>query len=149
MWKFEQNDSGSNKRMKVGGSSFENDGFKAEAEASSVGGNKSSEQSNKPCEAPKPDYIHVRARRGQATDSHSLAERVTRFSLSLSLSFCFLFSCKFCLLLGIFFLPQKQMKSIGTFRPFLLVLYIYYLFTGMPLNCTSFGRQEEKRSVRG
>lgn len=24
----------------------------------------------------KPDYIHVRARRGQATDSHSLAERV-------------------------------------------------------------------------
>jgi hypothetical protein len=29
----------------------------------------------KPPEAPK-DYIHVRARRGQATDSHSLAERV-------------------------------------------------------------------------
>lgn len=25
----------------------------------------------------KPDYIHVRARRGQATDSHSLAERVS------------------------------------------------------------------------
>lgn len=24
----------------------------------------------------KPNYIHVRARRGQATDSHSLAERV-------------------------------------------------------------------------
>ncbi|KAL2559531.1 transcription factor bHLH [Forsythia ovata] len=30
----------------------------------------------KPPEPPK-DYIHVRARRGQATDSHSLAERVT------------------------------------------------------------------------
>lgn len=29
----------------------------------------------KPVEAPK-DYVHVRARRGQATDSHSLAERV-------------------------------------------------------------------------
>ncbi|XP_072952570.1 transcription factor BHLH094-like isoform X4 [Typha angustifolia] len=29
-----------------------------------------------PPEAPKKDYIHVRARRGQATDSHSLAERV-------------------------------------------------------------------------
>ncbi|KAL0792539.1 hypothetical protein Bca101_063916 [Brassica carinata] len=31
-------------------------------------------------EAPEPprDYIHVRARRGQATDSHSLAERVRR-----------------------------------------------------------------------
>ncbi|KAL6969513.1 hypothetical protein U1Q18_029225 [Sarracenia purpurea var. burkii] len=27
-------------------------------------------------EPPKQDYIHVRARRGQATDSHSLAERV-------------------------------------------------------------------------
>lgn len=33
----------------------------------------------KPPEAPKPDYIHVRARRGQATDSHSLAERVCVF----------------------------------------------------------------------
>lgn len=31
----------------------------------------------KPVEAPK-DYFHVRARRGQATDSHSLAERVRR-----------------------------------------------------------------------
>jgi len=31
-----------------------------------------------PLQTPKPklDYIHVRARRGQATDSHSLAERV-------------------------------------------------------------------------
>ncbi|XP_073157863.1 uncharacterized protein [Henckelia pumila] len=29
-------------------------------------------------ELPKMDYIHVRARRGQATDSHSLAERVRR-----------------------------------------------------------------------
>lgn len=27
--------------------------------------------------SPKLDYIHVRARRGQATDSHSLAERVS------------------------------------------------------------------------
>lgn len=27
-------------------------------------------------EDPKEDYIHVRARRGQATNSHSLAERV-------------------------------------------------------------------------
>ncbi|KAJ6389992.1 hypothetical protein OIU77_024257 [Salix suchowensis] len=29
-----------------------------------------------------PDYIHVRARRGQATDSHSLAERVRREKIS-------------------------------------------------------------------
>lgn len=28
--------------------------------------------------SPKPDYIHVRARRGQATDSHSLAEKSKR-----------------------------------------------------------------------
>ncbi|KAH1158709.1 hypothetical protein AAZX31_11G115100 [Glycine max] len=30
----------------------------------------------------KPEYIHVRARRGQATDSHSLAERVRREKIS-------------------------------------------------------------------
>ncbi|XP_042400453.1 transcription factor bHLH63-like isoform X2 [Zingiber officinale] len=33
-------------------------------------------------EHPKADYIHVRARRGQATDSHSLAERVRRERIS-------------------------------------------------------------------
>jgi hypothetical protein len=45
----------------------------------------------KPCTKKKPevatagertDYIHVRARRGQATDSHSLAERVRRERIS-------------------------------------------------------------------
>ncbi|KAL4376015.1 hypothetical protein GQ457_02G004680 [Hibiscus cannabinus] len=36
---------------------------------------------NKPQESPK-DYIHVRARRGQATDRHSLAERVRREKIS-------------------------------------------------------------------
>ncbi|GAB4830305.1 hypothetical protein Ancab_019943 [Ancistrocladus abbreviatus] len=45
----------------------------------------SKKQSNntnqKPPEPPK-DYIHVRARRGQATDSHSLAERVRREKIS-------------------------------------------------------------------
>ncbi|XP_073309346.1 uncharacterized protein [Primulina huaijiensis] len=39
-------------------------------------------ENSKPSEAPKPDYIHVRARRGQATDSHSLAERVRREKIS-------------------------------------------------------------------
>ncbi|CAH9095314.1 unnamed protein product [Cuscuta europaea] len=39
------------------------------------------EQPAKPPEAPK-DYIHVRARRGQATDSHSLAERARREKIS-------------------------------------------------------------------
>lgn len=39
------------------------------------------EKINKPPEVAK-DYIHVRARRGQATDSHSLAERVRREKIS-------------------------------------------------------------------
>ncbi|RDY06947.1 Transcription factor bHLH63, partial [Mucuna pruriens] len=41
-----------------------------------------SKQNSKPSQLPKPDYIHVRARRGQATDSHSLAERVRREKIS-------------------------------------------------------------------
>lgn len=65
-----QNDS-SGKRLKVLGSNEEHGGSKAEVEASSGSGNKSTEQVK--------DYIHVRARRGQATDSHSLAERVNFF----------------------------------------------------------------------
>lgn len=53
--------------------------LKAVGENKSVGeGNsgKGGETRSKPEELPKQDYIHVRARRGQATDSHSLAERV-------------------------------------------------------------------------
>lgn len=38
---------------------------------------KKSKENEKSIEPPK-DYIHVRARRGQATDSHSLAERVSK-----------------------------------------------------------------------
>ncbi|KAF2559711.1 hypothetical protein F2Q68_00013150 [Brassica cretica] len=41
--------------------------------------NKESSQSD---EAPKENYIHMRARRGQATNSHSLAERVRREKIS-------------------------------------------------------------------
>nr|ACN21643.1 putative basic helix-loop-helix protein BHLH6 [Lotus japonicus] len=91
-----KNDSG-NKRIRLGGggSTVENGGgggLKA-AEASSVAGsNNSDEQSTKPSESepPKQDYIHVRARRGQATDSHSIAERVIHFSLCLSISYLLL-----------------------------------------------------------
>ncbi|CAK9268510.1 unnamed protein product [Sphagnum jensenii] len=43
-------------------------------------------QQQPPCSEPttscKQDYVHVRARRGQATDSHSLAERVRREKIS-------------------------------------------------------------------
>ncbi|CBI41042.3 unnamed protein product, partial [Vitis vinifera] len=38
-------------------------------------------------EAPKEDYIHVRAKRGQATNSHSLAERVRRERISERMKF--------------------------------------------------------------
>uniref|UniRef100_A0A5B6YQX9 Putative transcription factor bHLH79 n=1 Tax=Davidia involucrata TaxID=16924 RepID=A0A5B6YQX9_DAVIN len=72
----------SSKRMKISGSRDENSGSKSEVEASSAAGNKPAEQSTKPSEAPKQDYIHVRARRGQATDSHSLAERARREKIS-------------------------------------------------------------------
>lgn len=40
----------------------------------------SKETSKKASEIQKLDYIHVRARRGQATDRHSLAERVIKRS---------------------------------------------------------------------
>ncbi|XP_028119641.1 transcription factor bHLH63-like [Camellia sinensis] len=41
-----------------------------------------SKENSKVSEVQKPDYIHVRARRGQATDSHSLAERVRSKKIS-------------------------------------------------------------------
>ncbi|XP_063934946.1 transcription factor bHLH63 isoform X2 [Daucus carota subsp. sativus] len=44
--------------------------------------NDTSKENSKISEVQKPDYIHVRARRGQATDSHSLAERVRREKIS-------------------------------------------------------------------
>ncbi|KAK6940476.1 Myc-type, basic helix-loop-helix (bHLH) domain [Dillenia turbinata] len=67
---------------------IENGGLKAEeGQNDSTGSPKKEDQKqtkpspNKPPEPPK-DYIHVRARRGQATDSHSLAERVRREKIS-------------------------------------------------------------------
>lgn len=41
-----------------------------------------SKENSKVSDVQKLDYIHVRARRGQATDSHSLAERVRREKIS-------------------------------------------------------------------
>lgn len=41
----------------------------------------------KPAVEPPKDYVHVRARRGQATDSHSLAERVRREKISQRMKF--------------------------------------------------------------
>ncbi|KAI3454596.1 hypothetical protein Pfo_011259 [Paulownia fortunei] len=68
------------KRTKVSESRDENGGSKTEAEANSGTSIKPVEEMSKP-EPPK-DYIHVRARRGQATDSHSLAERARREKIS-------------------------------------------------------------------
>lgn len=39
-------------------------------------GGKQGKQESQGSDPPKEEYIHVRARRGQATNSHSLAERV-------------------------------------------------------------------------
>ncbi|KAK4399759.1 Transcription factor [Sesamum angolense] len=69
---------GDGKRLKAVGSN-ENDENKVKEEGDS---GKAAEQPAKPAEAPKQDYIHVRARRGQATDSHSLAERARREKIS-------------------------------------------------------------------
>ncbi|KAF3330223.1 transcription factor bHLH79 isoform X1 [Carex littledalei] len=71
------------KRIKVLKSNEENaNTLKVEAEADSEPDNKPSEQNAASPEPPKQDYIHVRARRGQATDSHSLAERARREKIS-------------------------------------------------------------------
>ncbi|XP_015575316.2 transcription factor BHLH089 isoform X2 [Ricinus communis] len=67
------------KRLKTSGNLDENHDSKSEAEPSS---GKHVEQNTQPPELPKQDYIHVRARRGQATDSHSLAERARREKIS-------------------------------------------------------------------
>ncbi|RWV90333.1 hypothetical protein GW17_00047470, partial [Ensete ventricosum] len=71
------------KRLKTFKSTDENDDIKTEAEASLGISSKLADQNPQPSEAPKQDYIHVRARRGQATDSHSLAERVSIIAISM------------------------------------------------------------------
>lgn len=67
------------KRLKTSGSGDDNKNPKADGEASS-----GKEEEQKPKTPPEPfkDYIHVRARRGQATDNHSLAERARREKIS-------------------------------------------------------------------
>ncbi|KAL8142357.1 hypothetical protein V2J09_015389 [Rumex salicifolius] len=67
------------KRVKTSGSGDENQSSKADGEGSS---GKGIDQGSKSQKEPPKDYIHVRARRGQATDSHSLAERARREKIS-------------------------------------------------------------------
>ncbi|KAI6675294.1 hypothetical protein NL676_003200 [Syzygium grande] len=70
------------KRTKSMVSRHDNGGSRAEGDSSSAAIQKQAEQIAKPSEPPKKDYIHVRARRGQAMDSHSLAERARREKIS-------------------------------------------------------------------
>lgn len=67
--------------MKTSRSRDENGVSQSEDEENSGLGNNPAEQRTKSSVPPKQDYIHVRARRGQATDSHSLAERVNSLKL--------------------------------------------------------------------
>ncbi|KAI3433086.1 BHLH domain-containing protein [Psidium guajava] len=67
------------KRVKTSGCEDDGGDTKAEGEPSSA---KPTEERKPQPEPPKQDYIHVRARRGQATDSHSLAERARREKIS-------------------------------------------------------------------
>ncbi|KAL4297528.1 hypothetical protein GQ457_12G002350 [Hibiscus cannabinus] len=60
------------KRSKKDGADEEHNG---DGETENDGNRKQNKENSKVAEAPK-DYVHVRARRGQATDSHSLAERL-------------------------------------------------------------------------
>lgn len=69
------------KRLKQMAPSENNDRRRMEAETNSGDPSKSADKKPAPKEPPK-DYIHVRARRGQATDSHSLAERARREKIS-------------------------------------------------------------------
>ncbi|KAE8663599.1 Transcription factor BPE [Hibiscus syriacus] len=68
------------KKLKASVGTDENQDSKADAEHSS--GKPVEQKAQPPPEPPKQDYIHVRARRGQATDSHSLAERARREKIS-------------------------------------------------------------------
>ncbi|KAI7751956.1 hypothetical protein M8C21_008278 [Ambrosia artemisiifolia] len=87
-------------------------------------GKKSNEKSTEP---PK-DYIHVRARRGQATDSHSLAERVRREKISERMKFlqdlvpgCNKVTGKAVMLDEIINYVQSLQRQVEMFRPQVVV----------------------------
>ncbi|PUZ71396.1 hypothetical protein GQ55_2G309700 [Panicum hallii var. hallii] len=77
-------------RVGTGGSPVKPKVEEATASDGSVedkGQKKGKGKSAKPPVEPPKDYVHVRARRGQATDSHSLAERVRREKISQRMKF--------------------------------------------------------------
>ncbi|XP_071693571.1 transcription factor BHLH094 [Rutidosis leptorrhynchoides] len=80
------NNSIKKRRDEYGNSTLDSDGKRLKSlvldNENSESSGKKGENSVKPIEPSKQDYIHVRARRGQATDSHSLAERARREKIS-------------------------------------------------------------------
>ncbi|EOY05079.1 Basic helix-loop-helix DNA-binding superfamily protein isoform 1 [Theobroma cacao] len=74
------------KQEEAAGNAKEKTEQNGNGKAANDGNQKQGKENSKPPEPPK-DYIHVRARRGQATDSHSLAERVRREKISERMKF--------------------------------------------------------------
>ncbi|KAK9285279.1 hypothetical protein L1049_024469 [Liquidambar formosana] len=72
---FGVTEDGRDKRIKADAEEGESKAAEKNSRESSAD---TSKENSKFSEVQKPDYIHVRARRGQATDSHSLAERARR-----------------------------------------------------------------------
>ncbi|KAM0846036.1 hypothetical protein ACQ4PT_055945 [Festuca glaucescens] len=70
------------KSMEENNGAEENSGKGKAAQSSSESGGKKQGKDSRPVPDPHQDFIHVRARRGEATDSHSLAERVRREKIS-------------------------------------------------------------------
>ncbi|KAF8391884.1 hypothetical protein HHK36_022224 [Tetracentron sinense] len=82
-----ENDESNGKKGKLAeDNGNEKDDLKAKEDPNGSLDQKQSKDNPKPPEPPR-DYIHVRARRGQATDSHSLAERVRREKISKRMKF--------------------------------------------------------------
>ncbi|KAL5997245.1 hypothetical protein ACLOJK_008175 [Asimina triloba] len=88
--KMQEGEDSSAKRCKAGEAAGKNV-VKPKTEQNSSGAEdndkKKEKESNAKAPEPPKDYIHVRARRGQATDSHSLAERVRREKISERMKF--------------------------------------------------------------
>lgn len=76
---------------------------------------KTAEASAKPAEPPKQDYIHVRARRGQATDSHSLAERVMTRLIHFSFTYVYHYYPISCVEYFLWIIFQYEYRFLSEF----------------------------------
>ncbi|KAL8549293.1 hypothetical protein ACS0TY_008226 [Phlomoides rotata] len=80
----EESSGGLKKRKRIEQNTENNEAPQADGDTSKEKGdhNASSKQESQGSDPHKEEYIHVRARRGQATNSHSLAERIRREKIS-------------------------------------------------------------------